>query len=196
MTRLFLLLCLVLCALRARALHRTYDNTKSEVFAEFITQDFGMAVGGTIDINYNIAPKDITQPFDTYVVIIVITHDQVEGWYSDMKDGADVNAVSTLCSQPSMFRQEVYGLGTLSYEIDYAIGDNRFSVGVLQCRNGYENNPVSVSVDLTMMNPRPDSHEMSHYSIEHVMEIRVVEGELILYALMILGMAGQIYLAT
>lgn len=197
MSKAFLLACLVCGFLHINALYRTYENTKSSKFGEFITQDFGMAVGGTIEINYDVGPQDSAQKFDSYVILVVTTHDQLEGWYGDMKDadGADSGSVSTLCGQPSTFRQELIGTGSLSYEIDYSIGENRFSVGVLQCRAGYESNPVSVNVELTMKNPRPQSSEMSHYSIEHVMTIRVLEGELIIYALMILGMAGQIYLA-
>lgn len=190
-----LLICFFLCITWTNALYRTYDTTRYDIFGDFITQEFGMAVGGTIQIDYNVQPTYASKKFDSYVILLVLTRDQANGWYSDLKNDANSDSIMSMCSQPSMFRQELFGSGTLSYNIDYALGENRYSVAVLQCRSGYESNPVTVSVDLTMKNPRPNSDEMSHFSIEHVMEIRVIEGELIIYALMILGMLGQIILA-
>jgi hypothetical protein len=163
------------------------------MFADLVVSEFGMAVGGKIDIDYNVFVQDKTKNYRSYVVLLVLTHDENEGWYGDI--GGSNPDITTMCQQPSTLRERVFGSGSITLDIDPSIGENRFSVAVLQCYEGYADNPVSVDVTAVLRNPRPMSDELSHMPIQMVMETRVLEGELIIFALLIVGMAGQIYIA-
>jgi hypothetical protein len=172
---------------------KTFSKSSSGQFADLVVKEFGMAVGGTVDIEYNVFAQNEAQNYRSYVILLVLTHDQNEGWYGDI--GNSNPDVTTMCQQPSTVRQRVYGSGSITLDIDASIGENRFSVAVLQCFEGYSDNPVTVDVTAVLKNPRPMSDEYSHLAIQLVMETRILEGELIVFALLILGMAGQIYIA-
>jgi hypothetical protein len=50
-----------------------------------------------------------------------------------------------------------------------------------------------VDVNVVMRNARPSGNGWSYLSIDQVMSIRVLEGEMIVYALLIAGLCGQIH---
>eukprot|EP01032_Pedospumella_encystans_P013610 gene13610-15660_t len=156
-----------------------------------------MAVGGVVEVDYNVRPQNVSAPSDSYLLLLIMSSDQKDGWYGGLgKSDTDVTQnINNLCNQPAMLRREIFGSGSIKFDIDYAVGLDQYSVGVLQCREGYTSNPVSVDLTLNMKNARPESDSYSHFPIEQVMEVRVLQGELILYALMILGMCGQLYVA-
>lgn len=156
-----------------------------------------MAVGGRIDVDYSVGPKNVSAPFDSYLLLLIVTSAQKESWYGGLGDSdADVTKnINTLCNQPAMLRKEIIGTGSVRLDIDYSLGVDEYSVAVLQCRQGYSNNPTLIDINLVMLNARPDSDEYSHFPIQQVMEVRVLHGELIVYALLILGMIGQMYVA-
>ncbi len=191
---LFVFLC---CILVANGAKETYSKTRSGIFGDFIVTDFGMAVGGVVEVDYNVRPQNVSAPSDSYLLLLIMSSQQKDGWYGGLgKSDTDVTQnINNLCNQPAMLRREIFGSGSIKFDIDYAVGLDQYSVGLLQCREGYTNNPVSIDLTLNMKNARPESDSYSHFPIEQVMEVRVLQGELILYALMILGMCGQLYVA-
>lgn len=192
-----LILCLLCCTLTANGIKETYSKQRSGIYGDFIVTDFGMAVGGVVEVDYNVRPKNASAPSDSYLLLLIMSSEQKDGWYGGLdKSDTDVtNNVNKLCNQPAMLRREIFGSGSIKFDIDYAVGLDRYSVGLLQCRQGYSNNPMSVDVTLNMKNARPESNHYSHFPIEQVMEVRVLQGEMIIYALLILGMCGQLYVA-
>ena len=192
-----LFLCFLCCLALTRGIKVTYTSEKSGIYGDFLVNDFGMAVGGIIEVDYSVAPKDITEPFDSYLVLLILSSDQKDSWYGGLGDSDNTvtKNINTLCNQPAMLRKELIGSGSVSFDINYAVGTDRYSVALLQCRTSSSNNPISVDITLVMKNARPDSVNYSHFPIEQVMEVRVLEGELIVYALLILGMCGQLYVA-
>jgi hypothetical protein len=186
-------ICLLGCLVLNDAVKETYTKTSSSQFADLVVEEFGMAVGGRIDIQYNVFPQDGSKTFRSYMILVILTHDQNYGWYGDI--GKSNPDITTMCQQPSTTRNRILGSGNIALDIDASIGEDRFSVAVLQCYDGLESNPVTVEVTAVLQNPRPMSDEWSHMPIQLVMETRVIEGELIIFALLILGMCGQIYVA-
>ena len=197
MSHLLLFLCLLSGLSLSLGVKSTFFYQNSGVFGSYLHQDFGMAVGGVIDVDYNVYPQDSSAPFESYMLLLVITHSQGSSWYSELQDG-DLpisQNINNLCNEPSMFRKTIFGSGSAQFNIDYNVGVGQYSVVLLQCRQGNVNNPVNADITLYMKNPRPHSNEYSHYGIEDVMQVRVLEGEMIIYALLVLGMCGQLFLA-
>lgn len=189
-----LVLFLICCILAANGIKETYSKERSGIFGDFLVTDFGMAVGGVVQVDYNVRPQNASAPSDSYLLLLIMSSEQKDGWYGGLEKSDTAN-INNLCNQPAMLRREIFGSGSINFDIDYAVGLDRYSVGLLQCREGYANNPVSVDVTLNMKNARPESDSYSHFPIEQVMEVRVLQGEMIIYALMILGMCGQLYVA-
>ena len=181
------------CQIPTYALKATYSKTSSATFSALVVDDFGMAVGGKISLDYNVYAEDSAKPYESYMILLILTHDQLNGWYDQL--GSSSADLTTMCQQPSMLREKAYGTGSISFDIVPSVGENRYSVGVIQCWTGYADNPVHIDLTAVLLNPRPESSEYSHLSIERVMETRVVEGLIIIYALLIAGMCGQIYIS-
>lgn len=197
MSILFCTLLLISFIGASYGIKETYSKQRSGIFGDYLVNDFGMAVGGVIQVDYHVVPKYQTEQFDSYLLLLVISSDQKDSWYDGLgdSDGDVTKNINMLCNQPAVYRQELFGSGTINFDISYSVGVDRFSVGVLQCRAGNSENPISMDITVEMKNARPNSDEYSHFPIQQVMQVRVLEGELILYALMIVGMIGQIYVA-
>lgn len=189
-------LCCLCLVVAVCGIKNTLKERTAGVFAKYVVDTFGMAVGGKIKVNYNIQPTNEALNTESYVLIVVLSYDQTDGWYSQVgnKD-LSVSAVSTMCQQPSMYRRRAIGSGSFEIDVTPDLGENRYSVAVLQCYEGDENNPINVHVTAELLNARPHSDEYSHMPIDKVMEVRVLEGEMIIYALLFCGMLGQIYAA-
>ena len=161
---------------------RSYQSKNT--FHDVLIEKFGLAVGGLVEIEYKIVTTSRDETYSGNVVLLLITDWQEYDWYSS----ADI---STLCSQPSMFRRELRGQGRETVIISPDISRNLFSAYLLQCRASYD--PVAISVTATMRNPRPSSSEYSHKSIEDVSSLQLEEGMVIVFALLVLGILGQFH---
>jgi hypothetical protein len=178
------------------SVRETFNKISSDVYGLLLTKSFGMASRGLVKIKYEISATNDTAPYESYVVILILNEMQRTSWYNGLDKDVSSNSIASYCSQPSLVRKLVYGSDTIFYEIDSSLGSDQYSVAVLQCLSSLENNPVSVHVHATMKNVRPESDtEYSELSIEEVLYPRILEGETIVYSLLIAGLLGQIYLA-
>ena len=154
-------------------------------FHDTLIDKFGLAVGGLVEIEYKVVTTSRDETYSGDVVLLLITDLQQLVWYSNAE------TISTLCSQPSMFRRELRGQGREAVIISPDIRRNLFSAYLLQCRASSD--PVEISVTATMRNPRPNSSEYSHKSIKDVSSLQLLEGRVIVYALLVLGLLGQLH---
>lgn len=162
---------------------RSYQS-KSQ-FHDILINNFGLAVGGLVEIEYQVVPTSTRdETYSGHVVLLLITDWQQLVWYTS-------TSTSTLCSQPSMFRRELLGQGRETVVISPDISRNLFSAYLLQCQAS--NDPISISVTATMRNPRPSSSEYSHMAIEEVSGLQLLEGSIIVFTLLVLGVLGQLY---
>jgi hypothetical protein len=183
---------LVICL----SLDQSYYYKRSDTFGKVLVSEFGAAVGALVEIDYDVAPDDATKNFDSYMMVLITDSKQIDNWYGDLgnSDGVISSNIDELCNQPSMLRKVIFGEGKISFTVTYDIGNNQLSVVLLQCRAGNTNNPVSANIHVVMRNVRPNSEEYSHLGIEEVAYTRVLEGQLILYFLMLMGIGGQLYI--
>eukprot|EP01039_Chlorochromonas_danica_P001719 gene1718-1878_t len=151
----------------------------------------------SVKIDYN---KESSEKFGEILQrSFVLTEDQRKNWYSTLQDSDSVIAsnMNSICNQPSLRRFYLWGEGKVNMTIDASIGASLLSVAVLQCRDGVADNPVTVDINLRMLNPRPHSEDgHSHLPIEYVTLTRVYEGFVIAYSLMLAAFLAQVYFAT
>jgi hypothetical protein len=198
MKTFILFLVLLLCISNISSVKETFKKTSSQQFGANVVKAFGMAENGLIKISYNVHPTDPSLPYQSYVVIVLLDEAQQVNWYSDL-DGSESlisNNIGSLCNQPSLKRIHAVGEGKVNFTISQSVGSNRFTVAVLQCRAGYTNNPVAVSLKLHMLNARPSGDGYSHLPIQYAMLTRFYEGLVIMYCLMLVGILSQFYFAT
>lgn len=140
-----------------------------------------------MEIEYQVVPTSTRdETYSGHVVLLLITDWQQLVWYT-----STITSTTTLCSQPSMFRRELLGQGRETVVISPDISRSLFSVYLLQCQAS--NDPISISVTATMRNPRPSSSEYSHMAIEEVSGLQLLEGSIIVFTLLVLGVLGQLY---
>lgn len=165
----------------------------SAPFAKTILQDFGLAIGGQITVDYSLSPQNPQLPYDLYVVIAVVTQNQLEGFYNEVIDKTvtSTSTVATLCMQPSMARIVASNQGSFNMTISEDYDAEQYSVILMQCRSSSSENPVDVTVEVNMKNPSPTGSSFTHLSIEDVNLLRLFGGEGILYMLLILAVLGQ-----
>jgi hypothetical protein len=171
----------------------SFNKKTSELSGVLLSKDFGMATGGVIEIDFKINPSDSTLNFSSYVLINIVTNEQLTSWYSSLQleyKELGSSTANKYCMQPANSRQLSFGMGNFSYVVPAV---DRYSVIVLQCRQGYESNPVSIDVHACLTNPRPSSSSVSHLPIDEVMIPRVLEGSAIIFGLMLAGLVGQMY---
>jgi hypothetical protein len=189
-------LCLLCLLVGACSIKNTFSETSSDMYAKYVVNLFGMAVGGKITVDYNVHANNEAQASKSYVLILIFNYDQQQGWYDNVgKNDLSESTITTMCQQPAMLRKRAVGKGSFEFDVTPAIGENRLAMAVLQCYKGDKTNPVSVELTAELLNARPNSQEYSHLPIERVMETRVLEGEMIIYALLFVGMIGQIWAA-
>jgi hypothetical protein len=119
-----------------------------------------------LDINYdvravvNTLPKE-TRPatrFDSYILLLVLTQAQSDGWYGDLDDAgqaAVVRGIEDLCNRPSLLRRQVNGTGFLQYELQISDAPSQISVLALSCPSVYQQAVLDVTVKVSARNPLP-----------------------------------------
>lgn len=173
----------------------TYSSQSSEYIGTYLQKSFGMATGGLIHLDYSVMPTNVSASFSSYALFLIVTEKQRTSWYDKISDSSLADNIDQYCTQPSMLRRRLFGNGTINFFLSNSIGHDRFTAIFLQCRKGTEENPTITHLSLQMKNAQPHSDEYSHMPIEEVMTVRVLEGEIIVYCLLLLGLIGQIYLA-
>lgn len=196
-TAIILLKSLVLLSflLLTTSIHTSFNEKSSETFAKWVATDFGLSRNGIIQLSYNIQPKDNNSPYESYALLLFITKKEKDGWYSAVDTGVTGSLATTYCNLPSFKRILADGEGYLNITIDETMQNDQYSLLAVQCRDGYSNNPVQFELTLDMKNPKPYSSEYSHLGIQEVSIMNFLGGEIIVYALLLLGSLGQIYVA-
>lgn len=186
MTNILLLL-LIFCNLLpvVLSIYKSLDIWESGQWATTLVSNFGMARGGLVNINYNIRPMNSSMPYNSYLLLVLVSNNQRMGWYSSMPMFSDNHVITNgdkvqdLCNKPSLYRAVVFGTGSLTYTIPNDA--DVFSLYALQCVTSndtpwlpslptYENsdgsystdgdgsvNSIGVSIDVFMVNIRPNA---------------------------------------
>jgi hypothetical protein len=184
------------CLSHVFSVKKTFNKISSDEFGLLVTKSFGMASKGLIQISYDISATNKTAAYNSYVVILILNEVQRTSWYNGLDKDVSYKSIASYCVEPSLARKLVYGTNEIVYEIDPSLGSDEYSVAVLQCASSSESNPINVHVHVTMKNIRPeDSNNYSELPIDEVLYPRILEGETIVYSLLIAGLGGQIYLA-
>ena len=185
---------LLLCLGIVSAVHKAFTTTSSDAYAVLITKDFGMASRGLITVDYSILAQNASAPFTSYALFLIVDSTERDSWYGTISTTSkSFSLPSNLCNQPSVLRKQLYGTGSFSYEIDSSFGNDQYSIVFIQCMPSTATNPIHVHVEAQMKNARPHSSKYSHLSIDEVLIPRILEGEALIYTLLILGLSGQIF---
>ncbi|RYH32723.1 hypothetical protein EON65_00045 [archaeon] len=176
----------------------TYDKTSASQYGAYVQKDFGMAIGGYIQLQYSVSAQNSSLPYDSYILLLIINGKQRDNYYSTLEQSESdiVAAMPSLCNYPSVLRiaAPVGQQDQVTLDITQSLGgSDLYSVVILQCRSGVESNPVTVSIKADMLNIRPSGDGVSHLSIEDVNMTRIYQGLIIMYSLMLLGLIGQFY---
>ena len=180
------------------AINYKYKSTKSGPFSKFLVKSFGMAHGTQAEINYQIMYQPVSTPpnstsygADYYILLLILTSNQNQ-WYSS--GGSDkLDAVQSMCSTPSLQR---YILTDQNNSISYTLPvADQYSVLLLQCYTlPNSEDTIEFDVQVVMTNPMPySSDKFSHLPIQYVTILPLLQGELLMYCLLILGISCQIY---
>lgn len=169
-------------------------SNQKEAVGIVLNRDFGMATGGSIKIDYKITASDSAEPYSSYALISIVDVKERTSWFPNLTP--DLKSLSsdtagTYCTQPSRYRQVVFGEGTIEYTVPSV---DEYSILVMQCKTNTTANPINMYVQSDMRNIRPTGDGYSHLPIDEVMIPRVLEGCSIIYFLMIFGLAGQMFL--
>lgn len=184
--RSLVIILLLWLTVNVNSLITDFGVTSSNTYASQIVGSFGMAAEGKIDITYSVHAQNESTNFNSYFVLIILSEAEKLGWY----DG-NLQNTKTVCNQPSLLRDRVYGNGNITFTTKVA---DRYSILAMQCRSALVNNPITASVHVSMRNANPTSStSYSHLEIQDVMTLRVMEGELIIYSILFVGLVGQFY---
>lgn len=178
------------------AVHKAFTTTSSDAYAVLITKAFGMASGGLVTVDYNILAQNASAPYTSYGIFLIVDETERDSWYGSITTTEkSFNLPSSYCNQPSIYRKQLYGTGSFSYEIEAEFGADQYSLIFIQCQPSNATNPIYVHIEAQMKNVRPQSTQYSHLSIDEVLIPRILEGEAIVFTVLILGLSGQIFFA-
>ncbi len=193
------------------AVKGSFEDTGSQSFGRLIHKNFGMAEGGIITMNYHVMAKNPLVPYTSYVLILILTEDEFNGWYGGLDTDKNVYGdMSNYCSLPSWKRLLILDAdnyhGQFNMTVNSDSGSNRFSIALLQCKVGSSANPVTILFSYEMKNRRPTTPleqqnnyqvdflgDYSHLAIEDVNLERFYGGTIIMYTLLTVGMLAMIY---
>jgi hypothetical protein len=161
----------------------TFSSNSPDVFSNVFVRSFGMTSAGSIDINYEIGPDPSNS---SYIMLVGVTESQRIGWYSG---AGDAGSISTVCQQPSQYRT-ILAPGSSGNFTWSPVNVNEYSLIAMQCKPTSDSVSISISADI--YNVLSDG-STGYLSIEDVMLIRVYQGEMIAYALLLAGLFGQYY---
>jgi hypothetical protein len=187
------------CVGLSYGIHSKYSTTSSGQFSKYVIEEFGLARGAIVNIDYAISISSdyglSTDVIDNiisqaYIQLLVINQFENDNYYSSIG-----GTVSPSCDKASFFRQQLTSSGSIAFNISTLTGqDDLYSVLIMQCRtlSGYYGDyPIDIGVTVDMKNPQPSGSSYSHSGIDEVMISRVLEGEIIVYALLMVAMVAQ-----
>jgi hypothetical protein len=205
---LFLFLLVILECSLVDSLKDSFTRTSSTPFGEILAKSFGCAVGGIINVDYDITPASTlstsTTPYNSYFILLVVNEDQRSSFYSQIGSASDsliAANIDTYCTLPSLTRrviQSVPASGSFNFTVTSShYGNGRYSVLAFQCRQLNSTYPLRTHVHVESKNPLSgtDSSDYSQLPIQSVMLVRFYLGEIIIYGLLLIGILGQIYVA-
>jgi hypothetical protein len=175
--------------------------TSSGTFGQYVQKQFGLANGGMFEIYYDVSQKQVDNPYNSYVLILVVSEQQRADYYDNLNSNDDSVSenINTLCTLPSMSRKVIQTLpetGTYVYTVSNNNGgSDLYTVLILQCRSSGNSNDIRAYVKVTSKNPDPSGNGYNQLPVEDVMLVRLYLGEIFIYTLMLMGIAGQIYLS-
>lgn len=186
------------------SVHETFSTVSTGQFADNVISSFGLARGGLINAKYDVSiggdlssSDSLTVLSNSYILMLVLNSYEVSNFYQSF--GSSATSPSDYCNKPSFYRHQILSLtGHISLNISETLGqDDQYSLVLVQCRKftQYSDYPISISISADMKNPQPSGTDYAHLSIDEVMILRVLEGEIIIYCLFIAAMMVQYYLA-
>ena len=197
---------LVLCT-HVMAVRRGIKTSIASPRGSAVVTTFGLAQRGTVAIDYSITlngrttTADDMEKYNFYFIAAVVNEEQRAAYFGDFLETQvfDILDVETICNAPTIARWQIYGIGNITHTLTGRDSRaERTSAIMLQCREGLaateSSYPVmDVEFDVTMVNARPEGTGVSHLGVEDVMMVRTLEGECIIYCLMLAGLLGQIW---
>ena len=170
---------------------------------------FGLAQRGTVSFDYSIMlnNEDVTleqmNNYNLYFVAAVINEEMRSAYFDKLLEGqvfnlGDIEA-ETMCNSPTVARWQLHGTGNFTHTI---VGRDaraeRYTALLLQCRTGLAASSsdyptLDVSFGVTMTNARPGGNGVSHLGVEDAMMVRSLEGECIVYMMMLGGLLCQMW---
>lgn len=194
--KMLLILFIVLLLQGIQAINYHYKSTKSGPFSEFLIESFGMAHQTEASISYQIAYNPIdamnTSYSANYYILFLILNEDQKSWYG-AGGTSRLSAIQSMCSTPSLQRYIITDQNnTISYTFPSA---DRYSVMLLQCYTlPNSDDTIDFDVRVVMTNPMPySSNKFSHLPIQYVTILPLLQGELVIYCFLIIGIFCQIY---
>lgn len=186
---------------------KTLSATSGSPFGAAVMTKFGLARHGTVRIDYSLKTlkgEDTSRAsmdrFNMMFIAVVLNEEQRSSYFAQFENEGEQVAMSSgdankYCNDPALARVQMFGTGTYSHTLSgMDARAEQTSVVVLQCKQGLGVQGPRITADLTvtMTNIRPDGGT-DHLGVEDIMVIRTIEGELIMYWLMLGGLIAQIY---
>ena len=197
---IFVLLLFIILLSNVFGVSITTTQNMKNTMGNVLIEQFGLARGGKIHINYSINTTYVVNAtyndaiYYSNIVLLIVNQNEYNSWYIG---AGNSNGVS-YCNQPSLYRKQLLTNGNVTYDIDMEYGQpSQYSVILLRCRDypsTTNNAQISVDLKVSAKNPRPySSTSFSQLSIDEVMIPRVLEGEVIVYTFMLIGCLFQFY---
>lgn len=160
--------------------------TFNGVSSNYLGSESGLSNQGTIKVDYTVGPTNAGSQSSS-LLLVILSSGQRNSYYNNL--GSNPAA----CNSPSLFRQVIYGTGTVTYST--ITGPDIFSVLVLQCTNGNPRNPTQSSFTVSMFDPDPrgTSYPVHYLSIDTVTYVTFVEGLLIGYCILLFFLGLQFF---
>ncbi len=174
-----------------------------------IILSFGMARGGTIKVDYQVTypdagnmqnttavTKQVMEETNTLMQLLVVNENQKYNFYSGINFNFNNSLGDNLCMSPTMFRKELYGVGSISHVL--GINDpeaDLYSVFLVSCRSSVQGFAVNVTTTTTLTNSLPYSTAVTHLPIDLTNRLNTDVAFLIAYGLLTVGLLGQMLIA-
>jgi len=209
------------------SLSRAMITPSSVVFSGpssvFLSEDFGMTQHGVMRVSVSVTPAQVStntlpkltasefsarypvyssKQMGGYMMVIVMKDEQKSDWYRTVPT-TDVNEMSQLCTQPSIYRHRLefnaLGQANFTYRISETMihADSQYSLALLQCYSLTSPGiALAVAATAEMWNVQPgNTAAKSYLGIEDVLKIRVLEGDMLIASLFLTILVAQIVLS-
>lgn len=206
---MLLLFLLIAQLLAVTAVYREVSTKVAGLMGSAPVVQFGLAQRGTINIDYSIMLNgEVTtlsqlEKYNLYFLAAVINEDMRTTYFDEFLEGQvfelGAGESETLCNAPTIARWQLYGTGNITHTLTGRDARaERYTAMLLQCRSGLAASDtgfptMDVDIAVTMTNARPEGDGISHLGVEDVMMVRSLEGQCIIYMLMLGGLLAQMW---